>query len=432
MKFFNRQRSIQIVFTFIFVVAIQYTYSQQGHAPAYPLITHNPYFSIWSGTDQLNASATRHWTGKEQPMIGLIKVDNQIFRFMGALAPRYKSIVATGEEQPGRWQYQEEFPGDGWEGPFSPDHKWKTGLSPFGDARARAGTSWTGKDLWIRRKFNLTAIPNGPLVLKLRQDDNAQVLLNGIEIANIKGATGSVVLLPFNEEMKSALKLGENILAVHCLNTGGGAWLDVGIAEKIADRPVDTFPAAEQTYTEVTATQTIYTFKCAGVNLKLTFSSPLILQDLALLSNPASYLSFEVSSNDEALHQVSIFTGISSDLAVNQSSQEVQASAYASNGQSILKVGTTSQPLLKNKGDDVRIDWGYLYISIPFGANAKQYITSSDNALSSFRTESFRPAAPVHIVNRRRSAGRKVTKQFSGLTGNSLMLNTVIPFVNVG
>jgi hypothetical protein len=177
MKFFNRQRSIRIILVFIFVVAAQYTYSQQDHAPAYPLITHNPYFSIWSGTDQLNASASRHWTGKEQPMIGLIKVDNQIYRFMG------------------RWQYQEQFPGDGWEGPFSPDHKWKTGLSPFGDAPARAGTSWTGNDLWIRRKFNLTTIPKGPLVLKLQQDDDAQVFLNGKEIASRRGATGSLVLL---------------------------------------------------------------------------------------------------------------------------------------------------------------------------------------------------------------------------------------------
>jgi hypothetical protein len=432
MKFFNRQRSIRIILVFIFVVAAQYTYSQQDHAPAYPLITHNPYFSIWSGTDQLNASASRHWTGKEQPMIGLIKVDNQIYRFMGALVPRYKSIVATGEEQPGRWQYQEQFPGDGWEGPFSPDHKWKTGLSPFGDAPARAGTSWTGNDLWIRRKFNLTTIPKGPLVLKLQQDDDAQVFLNGKEIASRRGATGSLVLIPFTEEMKSALKFGENILAVHCLNTGGGAWLDAGIAEQIADRPVDTFPAAEQTNTEITATQTIYTFKCGGVNLKLTFSSPLILQDLALLSNPASYLSFEVGSNDDTLHQVSVFTGISSDLAVNQSSQEVQASAYASNGQSVLKAGTTSQSLLKNKGDDVRIDWGYLYISIPFGADAKQYITSSDNALSSFRTESMMPATPINPVNRRRSAVKKIVRQFSSLKGNSLMLNTVIPFGNVG
>jgi hypothetical protein len=439
MEYFKSPHSVRFLLLLFFAVSGQQVFSQQDRAPAYPLITHNPYFSIWSGTDQLNASATRHWTGKEQAMNGLIKVDNQIYRFMGALAPRFKNIVPTGEEQPARWQYQDQYPGDGWQGEFSPDHKWKTGMSPFGDARARTGTGWTGKDLWIRRKFTLTTIPKGPLVLKLHQDDDAEVFLNGKAIANRKGATGNMVLIPFDEEMKSALKLGENILAVHCLNTGGGAWLDAGIAEKVADRPADVFPAAEQISAELTATQTIYTFKCGGINLKLTFSSPLILQDLALLSNPASYLSFEVSSNDEALHQVSVFTGISSDLAVNQSSQQVQASAYASKGQTVLKAGTTTQPMLKNKGDDVRIDWGYLYISIPAAAGARQYISGAEDALSSFRQETPAPgtkrnpvkrqSAKVLAAKRGRSGG---TKQAGLIKGTSLMLNTVIPFGNVG
>ena len=50
---------------------------------AVPLVTVDPYFSVWSTSDCLYEETTKHWTGKPNSMVGIIWIDNKAYSFMG-------------------------------------------------------------------------------------------------------------------------------------------------------------------------------------------------------------------------------------------------------------------------------------------------------------------------------------------------------------
>ncbi len=63
---------------------------------AIPLITTDPYFSVWSFSDELNGDHTRHWTGHRQSMCGVLLIDGEPYRFMG-LASANDEYVPNGK-----------------------------------------------------------------------------------------------------------------------------------------------------------------------------------------------------------------------------------------------------------------------------------------------------------------------------------------------
>jgi hypothetical protein len=188
--------------------------SQVKRMPAYPLVTHDPYFSVWSATDALNTSTTVHWTGKQHSMIGIISVDEKPYKFLG------------------------ELPGD-----------------------------------------------------------TAHAILN-----------------------------------------------------------------AKQLSVDVTATQTHYQFSCGPVLLELNFLSPLIASDLDLVSRPLTYADISVQSIDGKPHVTEIMFTVSGDLSKNEKTQIVKIEAGQKENIQFLKAGVVDQKILGRQGDDVRIDWGHLYL----------------------------------------------------------------------
>jgi hypothetical protein len=83
--------AISVAFCFISGVA-----ASQQRVPAIPLITHDPYFSVWSESNNLAESDTVHWTGSAQPIRGYIRIDGKPFRFMGDNQKAAPAMQQTG------------------------------------------------------------------------------------------------------------------------------------------------------------------------------------------------------------------------------------------------------------------------------------------------------------------------------------------------
>jgi hypothetical protein len=142
---------------------------------------------------------------------------------------------------------------------------------------------------------------------------------------------------------------------------------------------------AEQKSVEMTATQTKYGFQCGPVKLELDFLSPLLANDPDLLSRPVSYINFKTVSTDGALHHIQIFFSASAAVSVDNNNQIVSGNTKVNeNDLSIARTGTESQRILEKKGDDVRIDWGYLYLAAVTEKSAMVKYVNEALAVQSF------------------------------------------------
>lgn len=180
--------------------------------PSVPLVTHDPYFSIWSPSDRLTDQETEHWTGQKNPMHSLIRIDGQPFRIMGSIP---------------------------------------TNIEPL-----------------------------------------------------------------------------------------------------------------KQTKLTVTPTRTIYEFSNPKIKLTLTFTSPLLVKDLDVLSRPVTYISWNIVSADGQTHDIQLYYDCSSEIAVNNSEQSIKWDKPEIQGLTTAKIGCADQNPLNKSGDQIRIDWGYAYAAV--------------------------------------------------------------------
>jgi hypothetical protein len=182
-------------------------------APAVPLVTHDPYFSIWSGADKLTDAETMHWTGRNHTLHSIVRIDGKSFRLMGS------------------------------------------------------------------RPSSLEPLP--------------------------------------------------------------------------------------QTKVHITPTRTIYSFDTPMIHFELTFLSPVLPYKMDLFGRPLSYIEWRIKSNDEKSHKVQLYMDAGGEIAVNDPEQSITWDSPEIEGLSTLRWYNPDQPVLEKKGDNLRIDWGYAYLSVP-------------------------------------------------------------------
>ena len=157
--------------------------------------------------------------------------------------PTYHEILPTSEKTSQIWKYTTTSPAADWFKTAFNDASWKTGPGGFGSANTPGigivGTPWTDTpgDIWLRRTFDpgpLTPEQITRLVIRDYHDEDIDVYINGVSAYSATGYISGYEYRPLSQEAEAAFQPNtDNQIAVHCHQTQGGQYIDVGIFERI-------------------------------------------------------------------------------------------------------------------------------------------------------------------------------------------------------
>ena len=118
-------------------------------------------------------------------------------------------------------------------------------------------------------------------------------------------------------------------------------------------------PAMRQVDLEVSACTTRYVFEAGGVRLTALFTSPLLLDDLPLMTRPVSYLEVREESVDGKAHKVSVAVSLSEQFCMDKEGDAPVAVSKARLGDlAAIRLENAAPRILERDGDDHRIEWG--------------------------------------------------------------------------
>jgi hypothetical protein len=121
---------------------------------------------------------------------------------------------------------------------------------------------------------------------------------------------------------------------------------------------------AIQTGREIHHTRSVYQFTCGPALLAVEFCSPLLTDDLDTLSRPLSYITISASCPDGRAHDVAVYCDIGSEWATDTGNQDVVWNRARIDGLEAMRAGSAEQRVLNRAGDDLRCDWGWIWLAV--------------------------------------------------------------------
>ncbi len=195
------------------------------------------------GSPGLSAAVYTQTTDVEIEVNGLMTYDREVIKLGDQTAiaaarnlhlppPKVTVVVPTSQEKGLVWQYTTEKPSDGWEQPKFDASSWKEdpgGFGTKGTPGAVVRTEWSTNDIWLRREFELEATDLGKPQLVIHHDEDAEIYINGILAARVRGHVIDYTRVPISDKARASLREGKNTIAIHCRQTGGGQYIDAGL-----------------------------------------------------------------------------------------------------------------------------------------------------------------------------------------------------------
>jgi hypothetical protein len=151
--------------------------------------------------------------------------------------PVIKEVVPASRAEGMVWRYTMEQPAKDWTTSAFDAAAWKDGPGGFGAVgtpNAETRTEWKTADIWLRREFEWPAGESGTPVFSVHHDEDIEIFINGVLAGKAGGFTSEYENVPMTPEGAAALKPGKNLMAVHCHQTDGGQFVDVGINTETA------------------------------------------------------------------------------------------------------------------------------------------------------------------------------------------------------